>query len=251
MNGLFQELPLLVISELFPGLLPTWLHRERATCEPTSTPSLRHLLHHRYYRCVFLHSLRNFIPKRQISKTEPNGAATYYAYDVANNLTSLTDPAGNITNFGYDGQNRLVINTNALSKSKSYIYDVSGNLTRTVDRNGRTIQYVHDGLDRVIEEKWITNSANPSLSVSTTTQGGNLNEVQRVGWTASSSMSGTFTLTFSGQTTSAISASATAAQVASALEAFPTLERVMSKLNSWMPLTELAIGFIGLLSKEH
>ncbi len=161
--------------------------------------------------------------KRQISKTEPNGAATYYAYDVANNLTSLTDPAGNITNFGYDGQNRLVINTNALSKSKSYIYDVSGNLTRTVDRNGRTIQYVHDGLDRVIEEKWITNSANPSLSVSTTTQGGNLNEVQRVGWTASSSMSGTFTLTFSGQTTSAISASATAAQVASALEALSNI----------------------------
>jgi YD repeat-containing protein len=62
----------------------------------------------------------------------------------------------------------LVLDTNALSKSKSYQFDVAGNLTRTVDRNGRMIQYVFDTLDRHTQEKWQQGgSATPTLTVAT------------------------------------------------------------------------------------
>ncbi len=150
------------------------------------------------------------------------GGVTSYSYDQANNLVSLNDPVGNITYFGYDGQNQLVLETNALSKSKTYVYDIGGNLTRTIDRNGKTIQYVRDGLDRVTEEKWQENaSPAPSLTVSTTQEGGAINEVQRVGYqTSAYTVSGTFTYhNRTMPTTSALSATATAAQVQSALEA--------------------------------
>ncbi len=170
---------------------------------------------------------------------------TTYSYDPAKRVTQKIDPTvatrpmpttlpviwsrlriqpTTVLTSVYDNQNRLVINTNSLSKSKSYVYDVSGNLTRTVDRNGKVIQYVFDGLDRVTEEKWQQSATpTPTLTVSTTQDGGNINEVQRVGWTASSFPSGTFTLTYSGQTTSSLAANATAAQVKTALEALSNI----------------------------
>ena len=136
----------------------------------------------------------------------------------------VKDPVNNTTNFGYDGLNRLVLNTNALSKSKSYVYDVAGNLTRTVDRNGRMIQYSFDTLDRQTAENWQqSGSATPTLTVATTQDGGPINEVQSVGWTTSAySMTGTFTLTHNGQTTFAIAWNADAATIKTALEALST-----------------------------
>jgi RHS repeat-associated protein len=162
---------------------------------------------------------------RTTSKTDAKNGVTTYTYDVASNLTSLKDPVNNTTNFGYDGLNRLVLDTNALSKSKSYVYDVAGNFTRSVDRNGRMIQYVYDTLDRQTEEKWQqSGSATPSLTVATTQEGGPINEVQSVGWTTSAySMTGTFTLTHNGQTTSAIAWNADAATIKAALEALSTV----------------------------
>jgi len=162
---------------------------------------------------------------RVTSTTDAKGGVTNYTYDNASNLTSLKDPVNNTTNFGYDGLNRQILNTNALSKSKSYDYDVAGNLARTVDRNGRMIQYVADTLDRNTQEKWQqSGSAVPSLSVSTTQDGGPINEVQSVGWTTSAySMTGTFTLTHNGQTTSAIAWNADAATIKTALEALSTV----------------------------
>lgn len=74
-------------------------------------------------------------------------------------------------------------------------------------------------------QKWLT-GANPipSLAVATTTQGGPVNEVQRVGFTASMTLtSGTFTLTFSGQTTSAVAYNASAATVEAALVALSNI----------------------------
>jgi len=162
---------------------------------------------------------------RMTSKTDPKGGVTYFTYDLASNLTSLKDPVNNTTNFGYDGWNRLVLDTNALSKSKSYVYDVAGNLTRTVDRNGRMIQYVFDTLDRQTQEKWQqSGSAAPTLTVATTQEGGSIGEQQSVGWTVGGfGMSGTFTLTQNGQTTSAIAWNASAATIQSALEALTTI----------------------------
>ena len=162
--------------------------------------------------------------KRLTAKTDPLGGSTVYTYDSASNLTSLRDPVNNTTNFGYDGQNRVVIETNSLSKSRSFVYDVGGNLARKVDRNGRVTQYVTDALGRVTEEQW-RDDANPtpSLNVSTSQPGGAVDERQTVGWNASQTVSGTYTLSFDGQTTSALAVSATAAQIQTALEALSTI----------------------------
>ncbi len=158
------------------------------------------------------------------SKTDPMSGTTSYGYDAASNVTTLTDSVGNTTNFGYDGQNQLVMATNSLSKTKSYDYDIAGNLMRTTDRNGKVIQYVRDYIDRVTDEKWQNTTTEATLTVGTSQQGGAINEIQRVGWTTSgTSVGGTFTLSYNGATTSAISSSATANDVRTALEALSTV----------------------------
>ncbi len=140
---------------------------------------------------------------RLTSKTDPRGGGTVYTYDLSSNLTSLTDPVGNITNFAYDGLNRQVLNTNSLNKSSSYTYDVAGNLVRTIDRAGKVIEYDFDALDRSTAERWQANTTTPTLTVATTQQGGQGDEQQSVGWNSSAmGMSGTYTLTQNGQTTS-------------------------------------------------
>ena len=160
---------------------------------------------------------------RLLSKIDPLGSTTY-TYDLASNLTSLTDPVSNTTNFAYDGFNRLVLNTNSLGKSKSYTFDVAGTMTRATDRTGRAIQYEYDTLDRQTAEKWQQSSTVPSLSVATTQEGGVLNEQQSIGWTTSAlDMSGTFTMTQNGQTTSSIAWDASAATIQSALETLSTI----------------------------
>ena len=57
----------------------------------------------------------------------------------------------------------------------------------------------------------------PTLTVATTQNGGTISEVQSVGWTVGfGTVSGTYTLSLGGQTTSAIAWDATAATVQSA-----------------------------------
>ena len=161
---------------------------------------------------------------RLLSKTDPLSGVTVYTYDLASNMTSLKDSVNNTTNFAYDGLNRQVLNTNSLSKSKSYVYDVAGNLTQTTDRNGRVIQYVFDGLDRQTSEAWQQSTTVPSLTVATTQEGGTLGERQSVGWTNDYyAVSGTFTLSLGGQTTSALNSDASAATIQSALESLSTI----------------------------
>jgi RHS repeat-associated protein len=87
------------------------------------------------------------------------------------------------------------------------------------DRNGRVIVYGRDDLDRVTSEQWYSNATPaPNVAIATTTQGGSVNEVQRVGYTNGMIFGGTFTITHDGQTTSPIAHNATAATVKSALE---------------------------------
>ncbi len=161
---------------------------------------------------------------RMLSKTDALNGTTVYTYDRANNLTSLKDPVNNTTNFAYDGLNRLVLNSNSLSKSKSFIYNVAGNLTRTIDRNGRSIQYEYDALDRQTKEAWQQSNLVPTLTVATTQQGGPISEQQSVGWTVSfGTVSGTYTLSLSGQTTSPLAWDASAATVQAALEGLSTI----------------------------
>lgn len=162
--------------------------------------------------------------KRLSGITDPDNGTTGFTYDEAGNLLTLKDPVNNTTSYAYDGVGRMTIETNQLGYSRSYTYDASGVLTRRADRNGRAIQYERDNLDRITAEKWYQNGTPvPTISISTTTQGGPNNEVQRVGFTAGLIIDGTFSLTFNGSTTSALAYNATPAQVQSALEALSSV----------------------------
>jgi RHS repeat-associated protein len=164
------------------------------------------------------------IASRLTSKVDARAGGTLYTYDLASNLTSLTDSVNNTTNFAYDGLNRQVLNTNSLNKSTSYTFDVPGNLVRTQDRAGKIIEFDFDALDRSTAERWQSGTTTPTLTVATTQQGGLVDEQQSVGWNSTAmGMSGTYTLTHNGQTTSAIAWNATAATVQSALEALSTV----------------------------
>ena len=161
---------------------------------------------------------------RRTSTTDPEGGVTSFTYDDAGNVLSITDPVNNTTNFAYDGLGRLTIETNQLGDARSFEYEAAGNLARRTDRNGRVIQYTHDDLERLTNERWYENgSPTPSLSITTDTEGGSRNEVQRVGFTDDEVTGGTFTLTAGGETTSALAYNATAAQVESALEALSSI----------------------------
>jgi RHS repeat-associated protein len=155
--------------------------------------------------------------------TDPLGGLTRFTYDKAQQLLTLDDPENNTTTWAYDNLGQATMETNELNDTRSFYYDAVGNLTRKVDRNERVTQYVYDDRDRMTAEKWLTGSTVPSLSVSTTTQGGALNEVQRVGIIVGSGMTGNFTLSFGGNTTGNIAYNASAATVQSALEGLASI----------------------------
>lgn len=158
---------------------------------------------------------------RLATVTDPRSKVTSYTYDLMDRMLTLEDPDSNTTTWAYDNLGRVTLETNELSESRSFWYDAIGNLTRKMDRNGRVSELVYDNLDRPTEEKWLT-SGSPvgTVTPATTTPGGPLNEVQRVGYTISSGgvMGGTFTLTFGGNTTGTIAYNASAATVQGALE---------------------------------
>jgi YD repeat-containing protein len=161
---------------------------------------------------------------RVTQKTDPESGVTVTTYDDAGNVLSIKDPVNNTTSFAYDGMGRVTIETNQLSDTRSFQYAAPGNLARRTDRNGRVIHYTHDNLERLTKERWYQSATpTPTLSVSTTTEGGERNEEQYVGFT-SMVWGGTFTLTVNSQTTSSISYSATAAQVQTALEALSSID---------------------------
>jgi YD repeat-containing protein len=101
-------------------------------------------------------------------------------------------------------------------------------------------------------EKWLENAnPAPSVSVATTTQGGPIDEIQRVGYTAGTSTAGTFTLTFNGQTTGNLSHGATAATVRTALEGLSTIGTgnvAVEKLSDTNMRQEWKVTFQGTLA---
>jgi YD repeat-containing protein len=153
--------------------------------------------------------------------TDPSTGGTNFTYDPLGRLTNLQDASANDTSWTYDGLGRATGETNELAKTRYFAYDASGNLVRKTDRSGRTTRYTYDGLDRLTDEKWYSGGTVPTASAITTTQGGPTNEVQRVGY--SGAMGGSFTLTYSGQTTSSLAYNASANDVLAALEALSNI----------------------------
>src|SRR4029077_15427281 len=78
---------------------------------------------------------------RLLARTDPDGTAIAYTYDVAGNRTSVTTPAGT-TAYSFDVLNRVVnvtvnpvpVGPNAIVTG--YTYDAVGNLARTTLPNG-------------------------------------------------------------------------------------------------------------------
>ncbi|MEM7476403.1 MAG: hypothetical protein AAF483_15525, partial [Planctomycetota bacterium] len=154
--------------------------------------------------------------------TDAENGRTNFTYDAVGNLLTLKDAENNTTTFAYDGVNRLTMETNQRGDSRSYQYDAEGNLSQKVDRNGRIVQYQFDNLDRMTGESWYSGSSLPSLTVTTDSDGGNQNEVQRVGYSGFV-YGGMLTLALAGETTSPLSATASAQEVEAALESLPSI----------------------------
>ena len=190
---------------------------------------------------------------RLTSITDALSGATTFAYDKANQLLTLDDPENNTTTWAYDNLGRVTMETNELNDTRSFYHDAVGNLTRKVDRNERVTQYVYDNLDRMTEEKWINNGTPvPTIAMATTTQGGALNEVQRVGYSISGSlMGGNFKLTFGGQETGNINYNASASDVQTALEALSNIgvgDVTVTRTQSGPMAFEWQITFTGALA---
>jgi RHS repeat-associated protein len=155
-----------------------------------------------------------------------------YTYNAANELLSQTDPLSRTTDFTYDNLSRRIKTTlpdpdagGPLARPETALsYDAVGNLLQEIDPLGNRKVYQYDNLYRTIAEKKADGNV-PIVSISTTTQGGTANEVQRVGYTKTYApiSGGTFTLTYSGQTTGNIAYNASAATVQAALEALSNI----------------------------
>ena len=195
--------------------------------------------------------------QRLITVAQPGGGSLNYSYDAAGNLVSLIDPVGNETTYAYDGRGRLQIETNEAGQWRSYEYNLLGDVSRWRDRNGRVLQFEHDLLGRLTSEQWRSGAdPGPSLAIATTTQGGPINEVQRVGFTTTSFFMGgsSFTLTYNGQTTADIDYDATAAQVQSALEALSNIapgDVVVTKTQDATQAKEWTLAFQGALAGSN
>jgi RHS repeat-associated protein len=189
---------------------------------------------------------------RVVGVTDPESGQTIYTYNAVGNLLSLDDPANNTTAWAYDALGRVTSETNALSKSRTFDYDAAGNLARRTDREGRVIQYSYDRLGRRTTEQWYSAATTPALSVVTNHEGGVTDEVQRVGFTTGMGfIGGTFTLSFGGQTTSAISYNASAATVQSALEGLSSIGSgnvSVTKLHATSTKQEWQIAYAGSLA---
>ncbi|MEO6436689.1 MAG: hypothetical protein ABIP55_13140 [Tepidisphaeraceae bacterium] len=129
---------------------------------------------------------------RRSTITDAASGVTTFGYNLASQLTSIRDPDNNDTTYARDLLGRVTREENELGYSRYFVYDAASNLTLKKDRNDRLTAYSFDDLDRLTSENWITGSTSlPSLAVATTTQGGPVNEVQRVGFTVQTKVSGT------------------------------------------------------------
>jgi YD repeat-containing protein len=74
------------------------------------------------------------------------------AYDRLGNVVAKTDGNGSATHYQYDLNNRVVRESNALGEIKHYQYDRAGNLVRGIDARGYATDFVFDGNGRIEQE---------------------------------------------------------------------------------------------------
>jgi RHS repeat-associated protein len=100
------------------------------------------------------------------SVTDAMGKTTGYAYDLANNATTIThpdntgstvqrhdsnglllsetDPLGRTKSYTYDAARNKRTETDALNKTTTWEYDTNGNIRTVIDPSGKKVTYVSD-----------------------------------------------------------------------------------------------------------
>jgi RHS repeat-associated protein len=78
---------------------------------------------------------------------------TRYAYDKANNLSTVTDAAGNVTTLTYDKLGRKLTMNDPDMGTWSYAYDLAGNLIRQTDAKYQRLCFTYDLQNRLLNKK--------------------------------------------------------------------------------------------------
>jgi len=174
----------------------------------------------------------------EITAPDPDGSGsltspvTTYDFDNAGQLLEMVDSMGRDTDYEYDGLGRRkkIIapdpdGTGSQTRPETtFTYDAVSNVLQQIDPLGNRKVYQYDNLHRTIAEKQAGGNV-PIATVTTTTEGASINEVQRVGFRSNDYpiSGGSFTLTYSGQTTTSIAWNASATTVQSELEALSNI----------------------------
>jgi RHS repeat-associated protein len=78
---------------------------------------------------------------------------TRYAYDKANNLSTVTDAAGNVTTLTYDKLGRKLTMNDPDMGTWTYAYDLAGNLIRQTDAKNQRLCFTYDLQNRLLNKK--------------------------------------------------------------------------------------------------
>ena len=84
------------------------------------------------------------------SVTFADGTSFAYEYDRVGNLISQTDALGNVTAFEYDALRQLVKTTYPDGSEATGSYDASGNLISTTDADGNTATAAYDAVGNLV-----------------------------------------------------------------------------------------------------
>ncbi|MDN4640552.1 RHS repeat-associated core domain-containing protein [Agreia sp. PsM10] len=98
----------------------------------------------------------------QIEQIDAKGKRLDYAYDAANQLTSLTLPTGESIGYTYDNAGRPLAQKSDWG-TLAYEWDPAGNLTKTTRSTGLNTSYSYDAANRVTQIAHLTpTDADPS-----------------------------------------------------------------------------------------
>jgi RHS repeat-associated protein len=105
-----------------------------------------------------------------VSRTDPEGGVTSYAYDANLDVTATTDPDGNTTTMSYNAAGDLLTKTlpYPLGPTESFSYDSMNDVTSYTDYDGNTTDYSYNSDGDVIGET-LPDDSSITWTVNTTT----------------------------------------------------------------------------------
>ena len=89
-----------------------------------------------------------------VSRTDPEGGVTSYAYDSNLDVTASTDPDGNTTTRSYNSAGDMLTKTQPypLDATESFTYDSMNDVTSHTDYDGNTTDYTYNSDGDLIKE---------------------------------------------------------------------------------------------------